>query len=83
MAAVSSLPELTERKRVLDKHTNILTALMQHISARGLDSLHHTEGEVLAGRASLPKVAELVQVWFFTPKFFSSQVACAQINGTL
>lgn len=29
MAAVSSLPELTERKRTLDKHTNLATGLMK------------------------------------------------------
>lgn len=29
MAAVSSLPELTERKRCIDKHTNLATHLLQ------------------------------------------------------
>lgn len=28
MAAVSSLPELTEKKRVMDKHTELATALL-------------------------------------------------------
>jgi hypothetical protein len=28
MAAVSSLPELTERKCTIDKHTNLATALL-------------------------------------------------------
>ena len=36
MAAVSSLPELTERKRTIDKHTNLATALLAAIQARGL-----------------------------------------------
>ena len=34
MAAVSSLPELTEKKKVLDKHTSIATALLNIIKAR-------------------------------------------------
>ncbi len=33
MAAVSSLPELTERKRTIDKHTNLATALLGAIQA--------------------------------------------------
>ena len=31
MSAVATLPQLTERKRTLDKHTNIATALLGHI----------------------------------------------------
>jgi hypothetical protein len=31
MSAVATLPQLTERKRMLDKHTNIATALLNHI----------------------------------------------------
>lgn len=31
MSAVATLPQLTERKRTLDKHTNIATALLQQI----------------------------------------------------
>lgn len=31
---VSSLPELTERKRILDKHTTIATALLKEIKKR-------------------------------------------------
>jgi len=34
MAAVSSLPELTERKRTIDKHTNLATALLGAIQVR-------------------------------------------------
>ena len=34
MAAVSSLPELTEKKKVLDKHTSIATTLLNIIKDR-------------------------------------------------
>lgn len=40
MAAVNSLPQLTEQKRVVDKHTNIASALLRAIKARGLDQLY-------------------------------------------
>ena len=41
MAAVSSLPELTERKRCIDKHTNLATHLLQ---AR-LDAILPVQGQ--------------------------------------
>mmetsp|Transcript_69130 Transcript_69130/g.202434 ORF Transcript_69130/g.202434 Transcript_69130/m.202434 type:complete len:645 (+) Transcript_69130:116-2050(+) len=37
-AAFSSLPEMTEKKRSIDMHTNIATALMSEVNAR---ELHH------------------------------------------
>ena len=51
MNAGSSLPELTERKRVIDKHTNIATALLGEIKQRQLDAFCSAEEELLAGKA--------------------------------
>jgi hypothetical protein len=48
MAAVGSLPELTERKRNIDKHTNIATALLHDIRDRGIDTFYLAEEEMAA-----------------------------------
>lgn len=48
MNAVNSLPELTERKRMIDKHTNIATALLGEIKNRSLDSFCSIEDEMLS-----------------------------------
>ena len=47
MNAVNSLPELTERKQVIDKHTNIATVLLSEIKERSLDSYAKKENDML------------------------------------
>ncbi|KAL5984206.1 Vesicle trafficking between the ER and Golgi [Asimina triloba] len=47
MSAVNSLPELTERKKVIDKHTNIATVLLGEIKERSLDSYYNVENDML------------------------------------
>ncbi|CAN6279483.1 unnamed protein product [Urochloa humidicola] len=47
MNAVNSLPELTERKKMIDKHTNIATALLGHIRERSLDGYCDCENDML------------------------------------
>jgi len=60
LTAVSTLPELTERKRMIDKHTGVATALLGAIKARSLDSFYSVEEELLSGRA--PDRAALAQL---------------------
>ncbi|CAO2040032.1 unnamed protein product [Urochloa humidicola] len=47
MNAVNSLPELTERKKMIDKHTNIAMALLGHIKERSLDGYCDCENDML------------------------------------
>lgn len=46
-AAISSIPELTKKKRTIDLHTNIATALLDQIKDRGLDGYFQVEEELL------------------------------------
>ena len=48
MNAVNSLPELTERKKMIDKHTNIATVLLGEIKERSLDSYCTLEDDMLS-----------------------------------
>ncbi|WOK92848.1 SEC1 family transport protein SLY1 [Canna indica] len=47
MNAVNSLPELTERKKMIDKHTNIATVLLGEIKERSLDAYCTLENDML------------------------------------
>ncbi|KAL7072139.1 hypothetical protein ACQ4LE_008441 [Meloidogyne hapla] len=49
-SAVGSLPELLEKKRLIDLHTNVATALLNNIKSRKLDILYETEEKLLTGQ---------------------------------
>jgi len=44
-AAINALPEMTEKKRSIDMHTNIAMALMSEIKARELDKYYEMEDQ--------------------------------------
>jgi hypothetical protein len=44
-AAINALPEMTEKKRSIDMHTNIATALLAEIKARELDRYYELEDQ--------------------------------------
>ncbi|XP_020585264.1 SEC1 family transport protein SLY1-like [Phalaenopsis equestris] len=61
MNAVNSLPELTERKKVIDKHTNLATVLLGEIKNRALDSFCSLESE-MSGKGTVDKNQLLSQL---------------------
>ncbi|KAL3137459.1 hypothetical protein ABBQ38_004749 [Trebouxia sp. C0009 RCD-2024] len=61
MSAISSLPQLTERKKTIDKHTNMATALLRQIQARALKQYWDREEDCLHGKPDLAAIETLLQ----------------------
>lgn len=53
-SAISSLPELLDKKKRIDMHTNIATALLEHIKQRKLDLFFEMEDKMIT-KSSLDK----------------------------
>ncbi|KAL1523538.1 hypothetical protein AB1Y20_018475 [Prymnesium parvum] len=62
-STLDALPELQEKKRVIDAHMNIATELLGHIKSRSLDSYYAIEEGLIDGRSlSKEDKATLVQL---------------------
>jgi len=53
-SAITSLPQLLERKRLLDAHTSIATAILKQIKDRKLDTFFELETKLMS-RAALER----------------------------
>jgi hypothetical protein len=97
MSAVSSLPELTEKKRVIDKHTNMATSMLKLIKERALDHFYSLEEELVSGKADGDAVLELLRghsgtgadklrlalVWLLTAPTVPTELECQAAEDAL
>lgn len=60
-AAINALPEMTEKKRSIDMHTNIATALLNEVKARSLDRYYEIEDQ-FSSQSLGTSVAQLEQL---------------------
>ncbi|VDK59206.1 unnamed protein product [Anisakis simplex] len=59
-STVVSLPELLERKRLIDMHTSVATTVLDHIKQRKLDVLFEAEEKILNDQLIDRKLIELM-----------------------
>jgi len=59
--AINALPEMTEKKRIIDMHTNIAHALVAEVKARELDRYYELEDQ-LASQSTATSVTQLEQL---------------------
>lgn len=51
-SAIGSLPELLEKKKLIDLHTTLATALLDNVKHRKLDVLFENEEKLLNGQGT-------------------------------
>ncbi|KAH8377973.1 hypothetical protein KR093_008220, partial [Drosophila rubida] len=59
--AVNSLPQLMEKKRLIDMHTKIATAILNYIKARRLDSYFEIEEKIMSKQTLDKPLLELLR----------------------
>ena len=55
-----SLPQLLEKKRLIDMHTSLATALLDHIKGRRLDVFFELEEKIMGGITLDKSIMEVV-----------------------
>lgn len=60
-SAVNSLPQLMEKKRLIDMHTKIATAILNFIKARRLDSYFEFEEKIMSKQALDRALSDLMR----------------------
>ncbi|XP_058819076.1 protein sly1 homolog [Topomyia yanbarensis] len=60
-SAVNSLPQLMEKKRLIDMHTKIATAVLNFIKARRLDSFFELEEKIMSKQALDRALADVLK----------------------
>lgn len=60
-AFVTTIPQLREKKRIIDLHTNVASGLLADIKAREIDSFFDVEMNILKGTATSKEVFSLLE----------------------
>lgn len=59
-SAVNSLPQLLEKKRLIDMHTTIATAILNHIKTRRLDTFFEFEEKIMSKATQDKSIMEML-----------------------
>nr|XP_022906096.1 protein sly1 homolog [Onthophagus taurus] len=60
-SAVNSLPQLLEKKRLIDMHTTIATAILNYIKSRKLDSFFELEEKIMSKVLTEKNLMDIIQ----------------------
>lgn len=59
-SAVNSLPQLLEKKRLIDMHTNVATSILNYIKSRKLDTFFELEEKIMSKAALDKSLLEII-----------------------
>ncbi len=62
-SAVSSLPALLEKKRLIDMHMSVATSVLEQVKLRKLDVFYEMEEKALSSRGASASAAQSESLW--------------------